>query len=1038
MQKFFESILNHRKPLLAIIFIATLWSISLLPKLPVDAVPDITNTQVVVISRTGSLSPDQIEKRVTYPIEQEMSGLQNVKEVRSLTKFGLSLVTVIFDDATPLYFARQLVGEKLTSALNALPADIDTSLAPVTTGLGEILMWTLSLKPESPKSESDPKLQLQYLRQIQERIIRPALKQVDGIAEIDTNGGFQKEVHINYFPERLTKFGINVVELSEAVESAGESYSGGFIQQGSDQVIIRSVFELKDLDVLKNMVVKLLPNGKPVRLEDVAEVRFDHTPRIGAASRAGEETVLGIALMRVGANSRTVAINAEEKLRTLELPSDVQAEVVYNRAELVGATIRTIEKNLLEGALLVVAVLFALLGRMIAALIVASAIPISMLFATSGMLKLGLSANLMSLGAIDFGLLVDASVVMIENILRRFHLEKTHLTMPDRVRIISQACAEVAPPVVFGMAIIMLVYVPILSLEGVEGKMFEPMAITVLLALAASLIFALVLIPVLSLYGIHKKPTTQHSEPILARAIQRIYLPALTFALKRPQIPLLFAFALLVAGTILFSRLGSEFVPQLDEGDLVIGVIRDPKQHIEASIAAQLEVEKVISGFPEVKVVFSRVGTPESGTDPMSPNFADTFVILKKGEEVPPNARDKNQLFTEIRDKLLAMDPNQDISQNQPIEMRFNEILEGSRADVTLKVIGPELDVLLDLAEKGKNLLEPIRGVESIEFDALTGLTQTHLLDLKIDSNSAQKYRVPISSLNRQFETALAGVQLGSYVDEGFRIPIRLHLDESLRDDRGALGRIPIAIDRGSSIPLEKLVRFDERKEVTTIARHFSQRYSAVSINLSGRDVESFVREAQAAVQSELALPPGYQLHWGGQFKNLERAKARLAWIIPLTLLAVFLLLTQSTGNLLQALIIFAAVPVGLAGGVFSLSIRQMNFSVSAAIGFIALSGIVILNSMVLVSFINQLHGFFGRSPSDAVKEGALERLLPVSITALVASLGFIPMALNTGLGAEVQRPLATVVIGGLMTSTLLTLLVVPVLMRWALGRSRP
>lgn len=1026
---FFSQVLKNKVAVLAFFGLTLVWSLTILPQLSVDAVPDITNTQVVVISRTGALTPDQIEKRVTLPIEQEMTGLKGVTEVRSLTKFGLSLVTVIFEDGTPLYFARQIVGEKLVTASTSLPEGVQTGLAPVATGLGEVLMWTVRLSKDSEKRSWPLKEQLQYLRAVQDRKIRPQLKQIDGIAEVDLNGGYNREVHINYFPDKLKVYGVTVTELARSVQSAGEAFSGGYIQQNNQQVIVKSSYQLETLDQLKALAVKIMPNGKLVRVGDLADVRFDHSQRTGAASQMGEETVLGIALMRVGANSRAVASLAEQSLKDLNLPKDIVLEIAYNRSDLVQKTVGTIEKNLLEGALLVIVVLFLLLGRFLAALIVACVIPISMIYAVNGMFNFGISANLMSLGAIDFGLLVDGSVVFVENIIKRLSEAKEKLNPKQRLQIISEACSEVAPPVIVGLVIIMVVYLPIFTLEGVEGKMFSPMATTVLMALGASLIVALFLIPVLA-YLLIRTPEQPIQEPFLARWLHKIYPPILDLALRFPKLLLSSVLLVFLVGSVLFLRIGSEFVPQLDEGDLVLGIVREPKQHLDTSLQEQLKLESAIKEFPEVELVFSRIGSPESGTDPMSPNFADTFVILKKGV----GSQKKDELFEAIRKRLLELNPEQEISKNQPIEMRFNEILEGSRADVSLRILGPDLDELLKLATQAKDILGEIDGVESVEFDALTGLTKTDVLSLKVDSERAQQLGINIQDLNMQFETALAGVQLGSFVDNGFRIPVRLHLDESLRDQMSMIEQIPVSIQPGTSVPLKDVVSFGLKEEVTTIARYFSQRYSAVSINLQDRDIGSFVQEAKQKIKENLPLPDGYKIAWGGQFKNLERARGKLMFILPLTLGIVFFLLFFMTGSFIQAAIIFTAVPVGLAGGAFSLAARDINFSVSAAIGFIALSGIVVLNSMVLVSFINQLRAH-GETALNAVKNGAMARLMPVSITALVASLGFLPMALNTGLGAEVQRPLATVVIGGLVTSTVLTLLVVPVLMRWSLER---
>lgn len=1031
MYLFFKTILQKKYWVLGVTFLLLVWSTVSLNKLNISAVPDVTNKQVVVNTKTGSLSTEQIEKIVTYPIETELSGLQGVHEVRSLSKYGLSQVVVVFEDQTDLYFARQLINEKLQAVKSSLPDKINPQLGPVTTGLGEIFMWILELKTDSDKINSlTRKEQLQYLRRVQDYTIRPYLKKVSGVAEVDTNGGHNTEVHINYSPEKLDMYGINISEAIEAIESIGTSFGGAYINVNGQQITIRSFTPLDNLSSVENIVVKKMPSGKNIIAKDVFDIRYDSSLRVGGATYDGKETVLGTILMRVGSNSRLVSQQVEKALKTIKLPEDVNLKVVYNRKLLVNKTITTVIKNLLEGAALVLVVLMLILGNLRASLIVSLAIPISLLIALRGMSLYGISANLMSLGAIDFGLLVDASVVLVENFIRRLSSQTNELTAKERLHILSSSCAEVAKPVIYGLAIIMIVYLPILFLEGVEGKMFKPMALTVLMALAMSLVVALFITPVL-LYIVFRK-NIKEKTPLVFKYLSWLYEPSLKFSLKNRSLILLVSVGLFVSSIFIFFKMGSDFVPQLDEGDMVIGLVRDSKQNIDASIEEQMKAEDIIKTFEEVSYVFSRIGTPESATDPMSPNFADTFLMLNSNKEQWPlvngQRRTKSELFLAIKEKLIKEMDDQDISYTQPIEMRFNEILEGSRADVTLRFLGPDLDKLIDYAKAAEQELKKIEGVQSVEFDALTGLTKSRVLDIKVSSDKAQYYGLNINNINENTKTLLSGKEVGTFFLENIKIPLVFHLDESLRDNVSVIKKLLVPHPDGGSVPLDKLAEFDFREKVTTIARLWAQRYSAVSIYIGDGDLNTVVKKAQETVREKIDLESSYNVEWGGQYKNLIRARAKLAIIVPITLLVIFFIILSMTDSLYQATVIFSAIPMGVSGGVYLLFLRGMNFSVSAAIGFIALSGIVVLNSMVLVNFINQIHEP-GKNLLDSIIKGAKSRLRPVIMTALVAGLGFFPMAFNTGMGAEVQRPLATVVIGGLFTSTFLTMLVVPVLL---------
>lgn len=1020
------SILKNRYAIIVVVFLLSMWSILDLDKLNIDAVPDITNVQVVISTKTGSLSPDQIERVVTFPIEIELSGIPGLSEMRSISKYGLSQIVLVFEDGTDLYFVRQLVANKIQ--IIDLPSGLTPELAPVTTGLGEIFMWTLNVKPNSEMSKNSKEKKLQYLKWVQEYVIRPQMKRVKGAAEVDTNGGFSTEVHINYLPKKLAEYGLNLKDLVEAVNSVGLVYSGSYLKKEGKQITVTTNSSVEDIESLKKYIVKTLPNGNPVRLDNIADIRFDSKLRVGAATYQGEETVLGTILMRIGENSRKVSKDAKKMLESIVLPNDVDINIVYNRDNLVESTIKTVTFNLVEGAVLVIIVLFFLLGNVRASLIVSTAIPLSMLFALKWMNVLDISANLMSLGAIDFGLLVDASVVMIENYLSRIE-DKGELSFKDRFQLVLNSCSEVASPIINGLIIIMIVYIPILSLEGVEGKMFDPMAKTVVLALLGSLLVGIILMPIFILIFIKK---AEYKEPLILKIIKTSYEVALDKALKFKKIAVVISLIFFASSVFISTQMGMDFMPQLDEGDLVIGLVRDSSQNIDESAMSQAKAEKIISQTPEVDYVFSRIGTPESATDPMSPNFADTFIILKKDKStwrsIDRKKISKDQIFEEIKGRLLAELPDQDISMTQPIEMRFNEILEGSRADVTVRIFGNDLETLLNLAEKSKEVVSKIAGVQTIEFDALTGLTKSDTLKININPQTSSQYRKNAVDIMEEVELSLAGKEVGSIFSNGVKYPIILHLDEELRNNTEAIKKIPISLDDGAYAHLDELSSLEKSKEVTTIARMWAKRYSAISIYLSGRDVSSFVKEAREELSKNIKLPDGYYFDWGGQFKNIEKAMGKLKVIIPLTLFIVFLLILNTTRSLTQSLIIFASIPLGLAGGIFTLYLRGMNLSIPAIIGFIALSGIVVLNSLVLVSFINNLLKTEDNL-INAVVSGAKSRLRPVAMTALVACLGFIPMAFNTGSGAEVQRPLATVVIGGLITSTFLTMVIIPILM---------
>lgn len=1007
--------------------------------MPIEAVPDITNVQVMINTQTGALDPERIEKTVTYVIETEMSGLPGLEDIRSLSKYGLSQVTLVFQDGTDLHFIRQQVSQRLQNLAAELPIGVTPELAPVTTGLGEIVMYTVEAKPGTKLANEPDGRKLLYLRTIQDHVIRPALKKVPGVAEVDSNGGFRKEIHINADTRAMERFAVTFDELFNKLRTLGDSYGGGYIQRDGRQVIVRTSSHLPDLKSLGQIPIKLNFRGQPVLLRDVAGIREDHAQRLGAATSNGVEAVLGTALMYIGANSREVATNVVNAVSSLSLPEDVLVKIVYTRSFLVNETIKTVVKNLAEGAGLVVVVLLLLLGNLRAAIVVALAIPASMVFAIIGMRLFGISGNLMSLGAIDFGLLVDGSVVMIENLLRRLEGAERPLSWEEKLDLVRDSSIEVAKPVSLGLLIIMIVYAPILSLQGIEGKMFHPMAMTVLMALGASLLVAVLLMPVLG-YILIAAPTGQgkRSRSVVFDSIARVYEPLLLRTVRHRAVVLGGAVAFSVFCAFLFTRSGSDFIPQLDEGDLVAGLVRDAHISLDESVKMQRKAEDIIREFSEVENVFSRMGTPDSATDPMGVNFSDTFIILKKDSSDWPvleidgrnRRRTKSELMTAIGERIERELPGHEISPTQPIAMRFNEILEGSRADVALRIFGPDLEKLIGYVDRSKEIIEKIPGVAEAEMDALTALRKSPVMDINLDYRAMARFGVSLQEANSTLMMAMGGIQVGNFYELDRRFPVILHLAEELREKPEEISRIPVSLPDGGSVPLRSIANFIETEQVTTIARSFGKRYSALSIFIQGRDVDSFVAEAKRQMTVNVRLDDGYSFEWAGQFKNLERARVRLAIIVPVTLAAIFLLLLATIGSVRLALLVFGCIPLAITGGVLALAVRGIPFSISAAVGFIALLGIAILNGMVLVDFINQLRGK-GESVRAAVLAGARGRLRPVIMTAFVAGLGFIPMAFNHGLGSEVQRPLATVVIGGILSSTILTLLLLPTLYVW-------
>lgn len=1015
-----------------------LWSAA---RLPIDAVPDITNVQVQINTSVPALAPEEIEKLVTFPIENEMAGIPRLIELRSLSKFGLSQVTLVFEEGTDIYRSRQLVSERLQSVLEELPSGVTPKLAPITTGLGEIFYYIVEYGPDASKKPASRDEQLMELKLIHDFVIKPRLRSTPGIAEVNASGGYEKQIVIQANPDKLKSVGMSFSEVAEAIGENVDNAGGSVIQLGGEQVAVRAAGRVQTLEEIERLPLKFGSRATPLHVSDVADVVIGKAVRTGTSTYNGNECVLGSALMLAGENSRLVAKAVEEKLKELEprLPEGVKIIPVYNRTVLVDKTIHTVESSLFEGAILVVVILLIMLGNWRAALIVASAIPLSMLFAIIGMVQGRVSGNLMSLGAIDFGLIVDGSVVMVENVIRRMsekqHDLKRRLTPAERTGEVLIATKEVVNPMFFGVLIIMVVYFPILALTGIEGKMFKPMAITVILALTGALILALTLMPALCSYLLGGEISEKDSW--LVRAAKKLYAPALDWALRFRLSVVGGGIALFIFSIFIFGRLGAEFVPQLDEGSFATHMIRTTSIGIDASTDMQKRGEKMLlEKFPEVDYVFSRIGTSEVATDPMGVNVADTYIMFKphnKWRKIKGRTITKDELANLMTHELGEYVPGEAHLFSQPIEMRFNEILEGTRADIAVKVFGEDFAVIERIAGEAREILEKIPGAADIEFDALG---KAPLLEIVPKRDAMNKYNLHAAELNRVVNTALAGEEVGKLIEGNRRFDIVVRLSENLRQNLEELKRLPVRVDDGGLLALGQVADFRVTEQVASISREFSQRRAAIMINLRGRDVESFVLEAQKKIHDEIKLPDGYTIEFGGQFKNLSAARQRLAIVVPLALALIFILIFTALRSFRQSLLVFLAVPLAVTGGILALWLRGLPFSISAGVGFIAVSGIAVLNGLMIITFFNQLSER-GAASHVAIKEGALIRLRPMLMTALVASLGFVPMALATGAGGEVQRPLATVVIGGIVTSTFLTLILLPLLYEWTERRKK-
>ncbi|MEO5914054.1 MAG: CusA/CzcA family heavy metal efflux RND transporter [Luteolibacter sp.] len=1011
-------------------------------RLPIDAVPDITNPQVQINTAVPALAPEEIEKLISFPIESEMAGLPEMVELRSLSKFGLSQITMTFKDGVDLYRTRQLVTERLQGVLDELPPGLTPKLAPIATGLGEIFYYTLDYTAEAKGKPATREAQLMALWQIQEYTVKPLLRSTHGVAEVNRSGGYERELIIQPDPAKLAAAGLSLDALAEMVEQNTKNAGGGSIEIGGEQLIVRAPTRVTSAEEIAKLPLKFGAGVRPILLSDVATVGIGSSFRTGASTHEGQEALVGAAIMLAGENTRLVAQSVRTKLEEIQekLPEGVSIKPVYDRSELVNRTIHTVERNLFEGAVLVVAVLFLLLGNFRAAFIVALVIPLSMLFAMTGMIRLGVSGNLMSLGAVDFGLIIDGAVVMVENIVRhlgeRQHALGRKLTPQERSREVLRSAKEVANPMFFGVLIITVVYLPILALQGIEGKMFAPMAVVVMLALGGSLVLALSLMPVLCSYLLGGN--IQEKDNWLVSLVKKLYTPLLNFGLRFRWLVILPMFALFGFSLVIFSRLGSEFIPQLDEGDFTLQFIRTSSAGLSSSVELQKQSETILRrDFPEIRDVFSRIGTAEVASDPMGPNVSDTYVMLQPRETwrmVDGKPITKEALGNLMRTRVLNQVPGQNLLVSQPIQMRFNEIMAGSRADLLCKIYGEDYDELESLAGQVRAALNEIPGGAETEFDAIG---KVPMIEVQPDRDAMQKFNVHADDLNCLIETALAGANVGTLIEGNRRTPIIVRLSEDRRADIPAMERLPLRTEEGALLSLGQIAKVKLVEQVNQISRENTQRRVSVMINVRGRDTAGFVEQATKAIHQQVKFPDGYYFEFGGQFKNLKEAKARLTIVVPLALGLIFVLIFLSFRSLRQATLIFLCVPLAVSGGIIALWLRAMPFTISAAVGFIALSGIAVLNGIMLISFINQLREE-GKSLRDAVVEGTLTRLRPKLMTALVASLGFLPMAIATGAGAEVQRPVATVVIGGIVTSTFLTLLVVPLLYEWLERKTKP
>jgi len=1027
--------------------IAALAGVFALQRLPIDAVPDITNNQVQVNVLAPSLSPDQIERQVSFTIETSLAGIPGLEYTRSLNRNGFAQITAVFSDKTDIYFARQQVTERMRMAEERLPAGIMPEMGPIATGLGDIFMWTIEFRELDKVRHRDGEPGLQrdssyitpegdhlvseadkatYLHTVQEWIVSPQLRGTEGVAGVDSLGGYDREYLVIPDVQRLAAMRLTINDLATALERSNTSVGAGTVNLNGAGLFVRSDARVRTADELARTVIAS-PEGVPVQLSQVATVRAGQGIRTGSASENGHEVVVGTAVMRIGENSRTVATAVAERLAVIgkSLPADIVAKPVLDRTKLVNSTVSTVARNLAEGAVLVIVVLFALLGNFRAALIAALVIPATMLLTATGMLRAGVSANLMSLGALDFGLIVDGAVIIVENALRRLgerqHETGAQLPLKERLAVVAAAAREMIRPSLYGQAIIILVYTPLLTFSGVEGKMFEPMALTVIIALVFAFILSLTFVP--AAIAAFLVGRVEEKESRVVRWLRGRYEPGLDAAMRRPTLTMGGAVLGVVLAALAFTTLGQEFLPQLDEGDILVQAWRPPGTSVDQSQHMQFAVERMISREPEVQYAFSRTGTSEIASDPMPPNATDTFVMLKQRNEWPNPSLPKEELVERIEKKVSTI-PGNGYEITQPIQMRFNELIAGVRGDIAVKVFGDDFASMNATAMRIAEVLRKVRGAADVRVEQTEGLP---LLDIRPNRDAMARVGVTAGDVQDLVSATVGGKQAGVIFEGDRRFPVVIRLDNSARSDVEALGRLPVPTANGAFVPLASVADIAIGDGPNQISRENGKRRVVVQANLRGRDVAGVVADAQAAIDAQVQLTPGTYLQWGGQFENLAAARQRLAIVVPICFAVIMLLLYGALGSVRDAAIVFTGVPLALVGGILALVLRGMPFSISAAVGFIALSGVAVLNGLVMVSSIHDLMRQ-GMERACAAREGALLRLRPVAMTALVASLGFVPMALGHGAGAEVQKPLATVVIGGLISATLLTLFVLPTL----------
>lgn len=1017
-------------------------------RLPIDAVPDITNIQVQINTGAPGYSPLEVEQRVTFAVENAMGGLPHLDYTRSVSRYGLSQVTVIFKDGTDIYFGRQLIAERLQEVKSKLPPGLEPRMGPIATGLGEIFMFTVTSDQAARNDEGKPYTPTD-LRTIQDWIIKPQLRNTPGVIEVNSIGGYAKQFHVTPYPDKLVTYDVTLRQLMEALDLNNANVGAGYIEKNGEQLLIRAPGQANGIEDLLNIIVAHR-EGTPILVKDVAEVVHGRELRTGAATVNGEEVVLATVFMLIGENSRTVSSRIAAKLKeiNLSLPEGIHANAVYDRTTLVDSTIQTVKKNLFEGAMLVIVILFLLLGNFRAALLTACVIPLSMLLTISGMVGAKVSGNLMSLGALDFGIIVDGAVIIVENCIRRLaeeqHRHGRLLTTAERFEIVFSATREVRKASIFGELIIMVVYLPILTLTGIEGKMFFPMAFTVLAALGAAMLLSVTFVP--AAVAIFLGGRISEKENILIRTAKAIYEPLLRAAISARSAVAAAAVILVILCLLLASRMGSEFIPRLDEGDFALHALRIPGTSLSQAVAMQRTLEAKLGQIPEVKEIFTKIGTAEIATDPMPPSVADCFIMIKPRHEWANPDMPKSELVDKVMAAAKSV-PGNNYELLQPIEMRFNELIAGVRSDLAVKVFGDQMEVMAETAGQIEDVLKQVPGAVDVKLEQTTGLP---VLTIAINRPMLARYGLNIADVQEVIEIAIGGKEAGQIFEGDRRFAILVRLPEKLRTDLEALKRLPIplpqkgdndlkltrlgyqpqsSLARADTIPLGELAEFTLAPGPNQISRENAKRRVVVTANVRGRDIASFVGEAQKRIAEEVTVPPGYWVSWGGQFENLISASQRLKIVVPLALLLILILLFSAFGSVKDALLIFTGVPMALTGGIVALWLRDIPLSISAAVGFIALSGVAVLNGVVMISFIKKLI-VDGMSLDDAILGGSLTRLRPVLMTALVASLGFVPMALATGPGAEVQRPLATVVIGGILSSTLLTLLVLPAIYR--------